>query len=180
MTETLAETLNGVVSFSLLGHFCVVIDLVYFFLCEFLHRLLRKHRSRISGGVVHSFTGSVAELKAHLDLGMYVGINGCSLKTEDNIAAVRELPLDRLMLETDAPWCEIRGSSAASGHVVSQWPVCKKESFEMGKCVKSRQEPCHMRQVLEVVAAVKGLSQKDVADAAYQNTMKLFFSGEKL
>lgn len=74
------------------------------------------------GGVVHSFTGSLEEMRELLALGLYVGINGCSLKTEDNCAAVRELPLDRIMLETDGPWCEVRPSHAGWKYLVEKKP----------------------------------------------------------
>ena len=47
---------------------------------------------------MHSFTGDVEELKQILDLGLYVGVNGCSLKTQANLDVVKEIPLDRLML----------------------------------------------------------------------------------
>ncbi|KAI1488977.1 hypothetical protein F5X96DRAFT_642908 [Biscogniauxia mediterranea] len=60
------------------------------------------------GGVVHSFTGTVDEMRELMDLGLHVGTNGCSFKTADNCAVVREIRLDRLMLETDGPWCEVR------------------------------------------------------------------------
>ncbi|XXG97429.1 ribonucleotide-diphosphate reductase subunit rnr1 [Hypoxylon texense] len=62
------------------------------------------------GAVVHSFTGTADEMRELMDLGLYVGTNGCSFKTADNCAVVREIRLDRLMLETDGPWCEVRPS----------------------------------------------------------------------
>lgn len=62
------------------------------------------------GGVVHSFTGTIDEMRELMDLGLHIGINGCSFKTEDNCAVVKEVRLDRLMIETDGPWCEVRPS----------------------------------------------------------------------
>ncbi|KAG5927889.1 hypothetical protein E4U42_001596 [Claviceps africana] len=62
------------------------------------------------GAVVHSFTGTREELAELMDLGLYIGINGCSFKTADNCDVVRAVRLDRLMIETDGPWCEVRPS----------------------------------------------------------------------
>ncbi len=62
------------------------------------------------GGVVHSFTGTIEEMRELMDLGLYIGINGCSFKTAENCAVVKEVELSRLMLETDGPWCEVRPS----------------------------------------------------------------------
>ncbi|KAM0322973.1 hypothetical protein ACHAQA_009072 [Verticillium albo-atrum] len=62
------------------------------------------------GGVVHSFTGSIEEAQELMDLGLYIGINGCSFKTVENCEVVKQISLDRMMLETDGPWCEIRPS----------------------------------------------------------------------
>jgi TatD DNase family protein len=56
--------------------------------------------------VVHSFTGELEEVESLLELHpqLAIGINGCSLKTDDNLDAMAAVPLDRLLLETDAPW----------------------------------------------------------------------------
>ncbi|KAI8959985.1 hypothetical protein F5Y11DRAFT_349915 [Daldinia sp. FL1419] len=62
------------------------------------------------GAVVHSFTGTAEEMRELMDLGLYIGTNGCSFKTAENCAVVQEIHLDRLMLETDGPWCEVRPS----------------------------------------------------------------------
>jgi TatD DNase family protein len=63
--------------------------------------------------VVHSFDGSPAELRSLLELpSLSVGINGCSLRTEANLQVAASVPLGRLLLETDAPWCDIRQTHA--------------------------------------------------------------------
>ncbi|CAK9436337.1 uncharacterized protein LODBEIA_P08950 [Lodderomyces beijingensis] len=68
-------------------------------------------------GVVHSFTGDEDELQKILDLGFFVGVNGCSLKTEENVKVAAKIPVDRLMIETDAPWCEVRKSHASYKYI---------------------------------------------------------------
>ncbi|KAI5950955.1 pi038 [Candida jiufengensis] len=68
-------------------------------------------------GVVHSFTGTEQELQKILDLGFYIGINGCSLKTEENLQVASKIPIDKLMIETDSPWCEIRKSHASYKYI---------------------------------------------------------------
>jgi TatD DNase family protein len=72
------------------------------------------------GGVVHSFTGTVDEMRELMDLGLYIGVNGCSFKTAENCDVVREIELSRLMLETDGPWCEVRPSHEGWKYLV-EW-----------------------------------------------------------
>ncbi|KAK6086856.1 TatD family hydrolase [Seiridium cupressi] len=74
------------------------------------------------GGVVHSFTGTVEEMRELMDLGLYIGTNGCSFKTADNCAVVKEIHLDRLMLETDGPWCEVRSSHDGYKYLIDPKP----------------------------------------------------------
>ncbi|KAH7021162.1 uncharacterized protein B0I36DRAFT_333894 [Microdochium trichocladiopsis] len=72
------------------------------------------------GGVVHSFTGTAEEMRELMDLGLYIGTNGCSFKTAENCDVVKEIKLDRLMLETDGPWCEVRPSHEGGKYLVSK------------------------------------------------------------
>lgn len=62
-------------------------------------RVVRANRERFSTGVVHSFTGQLDEMLNYVNMDLYIGVNGCSLKTEENLQVVAQIPLDRLMLE---------------------------------------------------------------------------------
>ncbi|QPG74209.1 hypothetical protein FOA43_001533 [Brettanomyces nanus] len=59
--------------------------------------------------LVHSFSGTSQDLDRILQhKSLRVSVNGCSLKTEENCRVASQIPLERLLLETDAPWCEIK------------------------------------------------------------------------
>jgi TatD DNase family protein len=62
--------------------------------------IIRTHRDQFDRGVVHSFTGTLEEAKQLMDLGLFIGINGCSLKTEENLHVVRCIPLSHMVIET--------------------------------------------------------------------------------
>ncbi len=57
-------------------------------------------------GVVHSFSSSTNDLEQILKRGLYVGLNGIMTftKNEEQLAAARAVPLEKLLLETDAPF----------------------------------------------------------------------------
>jgi len=108
------------------------------------------------GGVVHSFDGSADLAREFIELGLYSGLNGCSLKTAENLEVIKTIPSNRILLETDAPWCDIRATHAGHHLISTKFESKKEKKFEMGITVKNRQEPCHIVQVLEVVAGARG------------------------
>ena len=63
-------------------------------------RLVRENRHKFNNAVVHSYTGDEEELNALLEMGLYIGVNGCSLKTPENVEIVKKIPLNRIMLES--------------------------------------------------------------------------------
>lgn len=153
-------------------------------LAPHLHALAGEGKSR--AGVVHCFTGSTEEMQALVKLGLFVGLTGCSLKTEQGIQVARDIPLDRLLLETDAPWCDMRATHASAPFLAAfnaarpdltslyQPASVKKEKWEVTKCVKGRNEPCAIGSVAAIVAKVKGVDIEVVANASLDNARFLF------
>ncbi|KAH9499849.1 TatD DNase [Bulinus truncatus] len=156
-------------------------NLPVFFHCRAAHQefisVVSKFRDSIPGGVVHSFTGTKEEAAAILNLGLYIGINGCSLKTQENIDVMCSIPSNRLMIETDCPYCEIRPTHAGFKYIKTQFSSKKKEKYDPKLSVKSRNEPCTIKQVLEVMSGARQEAAVELADIIYRNTVELFFKG---
>ncbi|RVD89249.1 uncharacterized protein DFL_000265 [Arthrobotrys flagrans] len=133
-------------------------------------------------GLVHSFTGTLEEMKVLVEHGYDIGINGCSLKTEENLAVVKEIPLERLQIETDGPWCEIRNSHASAKYLKTMPEYLangvpkdvKKEKWQSGLRVKGRNEPCAIAGVAWVIAQVKGVEFEEVCERSWENSMTMF------
>lgn len=119
--------------------------------------LLKKSLDKIPGGVAHCFTGERDEMRNCLDLGLYIGITGwiCDERRGHDLqAVVRYLPLDRIMLETDAPYLLPRDLK--------------------NKPDGRRNEPSVLPHILETVARYMGQPPERVAEAATRNTETLF------
>jgi len=142
--------------------------------------MVKEHRSMFSTAVVHSFTGSVEEaLTIVNDLDLYIGFNGCSLKTEENLKVIEAIPAEKIMIGTDAPWCDIRRTHASFKFLDPKFidapeQFKKKERFQKGCQVKGRNEPCQLLQVLSVIANVKKMDINELATLIYNNTRKVF------
>lgn len=128
-----------------------------------------------AGGVVHSFDDTLElALKFTNELDLYIGLNGCSLRTQESLAVAAQLPLDKILLETDCPYCEVRKTHPGYQHIQTHFEAKAEKKFERGLTVKSRVEPCQIIQVAEVIAGCKSLSLQEVADACYDNTFRLY------
>ena len=103
-------------------------------------------------GVIHCFTSDAAAARTFLDLGFYLSFSG--IVTFKNAEALRDIarwvPLDRLLIETDAPFLA---------------PVPKR-----GR----RNEPAYVRFVAETLAEVRGVAVADIAGAVSDNARTLF------
>jgi TatD DNase family protein len=119
--------------------------------------LLAPERSKLAGGVAHCFTGGRKELGAYLDLGLYIGITGW-VCDERRGAELREalpyVPLERLLVETDAPYLLPRDLAP--------------------KPASRRNEPKFLAHVLERVAAALGKPAEEIAAATTANAEALF------
>ncbi|KAH9942933.1 hypothetical protein B0H21DRAFT_749039 [Amylocystis lapponica] len=137
-----------------------------------------------AGGVVHSFTGSVKEVNELMQMGFHIGVNGCSLKTAENLAAAKTIRPECIMLETDAPWCSLTSTHASRSHVSSLPaslnslyfpPATRPEAFVYGKAVKGRNEPSAIGGVAWVVHRLnEGVPFEKVTEKAWKNTVQLF------
>jgi TatD DNase family protein len=147
---------------------------------------LVEHASAVSlckTGVFHSFDGDASDARKILDCTaakFYIGLNGCSLRNEQTLDALHVIPLDRILFETDAPWCEMKATHASAKYVSDDTisgmlgPARKKEKWDAEHRVKGRNEPSHILQVCECVSKVLGLRMEDVAEAVYSNTIECF------
>lgn len=106
--------------------------------------------SRISPGIIHFFTGSVADAKVLLERGFSFSFGGVITFARDYDAAVRYIPLERIVLETDAPY-------------VAPTPY-------RGK----RNEPAYIQEVAKQLALIKALPLEQVASATAHNAQVIF------
>jgi TatD DNase family protein len=107
--------------------------------------------------VAHCFTGEKGELHAYLDLGLYIGITGwiCDERRGRHLLGlVREIPRERLLLETDAPYLTPRD--------LRPQPKAR------------RNEPAFLPHILNAVARALGRPAEEVAAETTRNAERLF------
>ena len=105
-------------------------------------------------GVAHCFTGNADQMKTYLDMGLYIGITGwiCDERRNDElIKAVKQLPLDRVLIETDSPYLIPRSLKKSR-----------------------RNEPMHLPVIAEKLAAEMDIEPSALVTHTLSNSMKLF------
>jgi TatD DNase family protein len=112
---------------------------------------------KVGDAVAHCFTGERDELRAYLDLGLHIGITGwiCDERRGKHlIALIREIPRDKLLLETDAPYLAPRD--------MKPQPRAR------------RNEPAFLPHILGAVARALGRPAEEVAAETADNARRLF------
>ncbi len=114
--------------------------------------ILAEHRSTLAGGAAHCFTGGPLELEAYLALGLSIGVTGwvCDERRGASLReAVPRIPIERLMIETDAPYLLPR---------------------DLEPRPKSRRnEPAYLPHIARTVASLRGESPEALAEATTRN-----------
>ena len=109
------------------------------------------------GGIMHSYSGSLEMAEKFVDLGMTISFSGVVTfkKALDVQEAATGLPLDKILVETDAPYLA---------------PVPKR-----GR----ENKPAYTRYVAEKIADLRGISLEALAEATFANSQRIFGLGEK-
>lgn len=119
--------------------------------------IVREHRTALVGGVAHCFTGTREQLLRYLDLDLSIGITGwiCDERRGLHLRElVRLIPIERLMVETDAPYLLPRDLQPKPAH--------------------RRNEPRFLPHVLATVARCRGEPEAQVAAATTANALRFF------
>jgi TatD DNase family protein len=119
--------------------------------------ILKEHRQTLVGGVTHCFTGGADELWAYLDLGFAIGITGwiCDERRGAHLVPLmRDIPAERLLLETDGPYLLPRDLHP--------------------KPASRRNEPAHLPHIAAVVARARGEPLDTLARSSTASSRALF------
>ena len=114
--------------------------------------ILREEGAEAVGGILHCFTESLDVARAGIDLGFYISLSGIvSFKKAEVVRDVaRSVPLNRLLVETDAPY-------------LAPVPYRGKPN-----------QPAYVRHVAEAIADLRQISLEEVAAATSRNFLTLF------
>ena len=125
-------------------------------------RILKWHPARKLGGVIHCFYGSKEIAEQYLKLGYHIGIGGSVLQLEERAKdlweAIPHIPLDRILIETDAPFI---------------LPYCK-DVIQPKLLRRARNTSMILPAVIKKIAELKDVSSDEVEQATTNNVIQLF------
>jgi len=119
--------------------------------------LLSPYRAQLPNAVIHCFTGSEETLQRYIELDLHIGITGwiCDERRGNELLAlVKQIPDNRLMIETDAPYLLPR----------SMRPKPK----------SSRNEPKYLPYIAETIALAREQSVEALIDQTNKNSQEFF------
>ena len=124
---------------------------------ELAGSILKKNNSALPPFIVHCFTGTRKQLDDYLDLGAFIGLTGwiCDEKRNRDLReSIKNIPLDKLMLETDCPYL-----------VPKNLPI---------KAKKNINEPKYLPHIANEVSELIGISIESLRDATSKNAENFF------
>ena len=123
--------------------------------------ITKEYLPQLPKAVVHCFTGTLQEAKTYLDNGFYLGFTG-AISDVKRFAHLQEVvnyvPLDRLLIETDAPFMLPKNVPKTN----------------LVKYHERRNEPAFLPYVAQSIATYKGLSLEEIALETTKNTKDFF------
>ena len=116
------------------------------------YEIIKSEGVGTAGAIMHSFSGTAEEALKFVELGMNISFSGVVTfkKALDVQEAARLLPLDKILVETDAPY-------------LTPTPYRGKENT-----------PGYTKYVVEKIADLRGISMEEVAEATNENALKIF------
>ena len=122
---------------------------------------LRRHK--VLGGIAHAFNGSLQQAQVFVELGFALGFGGAM--TYERALQLRQLaralPLEAIVLETDAP------------DIPPHWLYRTQSQRQSEGLPQGRNEPSQLPQIGAVLAQLRGASIEHVATATVQNTLRV-------
>ncbi|UYV81511.1 hypothetical protein LAZ67_20001391, partial [Cordylochernes scorpioides] len=133
-----------------------------------LMEVLARHGSKLPKLVMHGFTGSRDLARRYVAMGCYVGLSGYLWKdkSEDGVRRVLEegvIPLDHLLLESDAPFLYPNPRASKLPPHLRDAPTARSLAFLNRYCTFQRNEPCSLPVTLEMAAACMRMPADDLA-----------------
>jgi len=147
---------------------------------EDMVRLLEKYKSKgLPNCVIHCFTGTKEQAAKYLSMGFYIGLTGYLWKdkSEDGVRKILQdqvIPLDRLLVETDAPFMYPNTRASKLPQHVKDALTEKSQTFLQRYCTFQRNEPCSLPVTVEMISAYLNKTPEEIALATTFNALKVF------